>query len=201
MTQPQQFPSPVVFLGGSGGPRVLFAGNSITRHAPKPEIGWTANWGMAASAEDKDYVHLVLDALRVRDPGTEGCIAQLAAWERQYWQGRGILNDYRAAADFAAGLIIVRLAEQMRGEPPRFMYLLPNFQNPTGRTMPAARRQAVLDVCRARGLPVVELGHLGQRDEMKAIGLFEHSGVAAHPGDAGMAAIAAAILEQVNPGK
>ena len=40
--------------------------------------------------------------------------------------------------------------------PPRFMYLLPNFQNPTGRTMPEARRQAVLAVCREFGLPIVE---------------------------------------------
>jgi len=60
---------------------------------------------------------------------------------------------------------------------------------------------AIRQVAAGRGLPVVELGHLGQRDEMKAIGLFEHGGVSAHPGDAGMAAIAAAILEQVNPEK
>ena len=32
--------------------KVLFLGNSITLHAPKPDIGWTGNWGMAVSAED-----------------------------------------------------------------------------------------------------------------------------------------------------
>ena len=37
------------------GPRVLFVGNSITLHGPRPQIGWTNNWGMAASARDKDY--------------------------------------------------------------------------------------------------------------------------------------------------
>ena len=41
------------------GPRVLFVGNSITLHGPRPQIGWTNNWGMAASARDKDYVHLL----------------------------------------------------------------------------------------------------------------------------------------------
>ena len=47
-------------------------------------------------------------------------------------------------------------------ERPRFMYLLPNFQNPTGRTMPEARREAVLDVCREFGLPVVEDNPYGE---------------------------------------
>ena len=46
--------------------------------------------------------------------------------------------------------------------PPRFMYLLPNFQNPTGRTMPEARREAVLAVCREFGLPIVEDNPYGE---------------------------------------
>ncbi|MCY2988855.1 MAG: glycoside hydrolase family 127 protein [Planctomycetota bacterium] len=43
--------------------RILFLGNSITLHGPKADIDWTGNWGMAASSEDKDYVHLVTSAL------------------------------------------------------------------------------------------------------------------------------------------
>ena len=43
----------------SGGVKVLFIGNSITLHGPNAAIGWTNNWGMAASAADKDFVHLV----------------------------------------------------------------------------------------------------------------------------------------------
>lgn len=38
----------------------------------------------------------------------------------------------------------------------RFMYLLPNFQNPTGRVMPAERRDAVMAAARAANIPVVE---------------------------------------------
>ena len=47
-------------------------------------------------------------------------------------------------------------------EAPRFMYVLPNFQNPTGRTMPEARREALLAVCRDKGLPLVEDNPYGE---------------------------------------
>ena len=39
--------------------RILFLGNSLTLHGPREEIGWKHNWGMAASAPERDFVHLV----------------------------------------------------------------------------------------------------------------------------------------------
>ena len=62
------------------------------------------------------------------------------------------------------GVLPEALHEQLAGmqTPPRFMYLLPNFQNPTGRTMPEARREAVLAVCREYGLPIVEDNPYGE---------------------------------------
>ena len=38
----------------------------------------------------------------------------------------------------------------------RFLYLLPNFQNPSGRCMSALRRTQIADAARAMGLPLVE---------------------------------------------
>jgi 2-aminoadipate transaminase len=38
----------------------------------------------------------------------------------------------------------------------RFAYLLPNFQNPTGRVIPRARREALVHAARAAGVPLVE---------------------------------------------
>ena len=49
--------------------RILFLGNSLTLHGPKAEIGWAGNWGMAASAQDKDYVHLLTAAIVARTGG------------------------------------------------------------------------------------------------------------------------------------
>ena len=47
-----------------------------------------------------------------------------------------------------------------------------------------------MDIAKEKNYPLVSLGDLGELDEMKAIGKFEHSGVAAHPGDKGMQNIA-----------
>ena len=37
------------------GKRILFAGNSMTLHGYRPQIGWYGQWGMAASAVPKWY--------------------------------------------------------------------------------------------------------------------------------------------------
>ena len=44
---------------------------------------------------------------------------------------------------------------------------------------------------------LVELGDLGEDSTMRADGLFEHKGVAMHPGDRGMAAIAKRIFSVI----
>ena len=44
-----------------------------------------------------------------------------------------------------------------RAEPfPKFLYLVPNFQNPTGRTLSSRRRERVVRICEHFGLPIVE---------------------------------------------
>ena len=53
------------FINPEGkGERILFAGNSITLHDPKADIGWNGEWGMAASAKGNDYVHLIMDNVK-----------------------------------------------------------------------------------------------------------------------------------------
>ena len=49
-----------VYIYGESGFRVLFVGNSITKYRPKPDIGWNNDCGMAASAPENDYVHLLM---------------------------------------------------------------------------------------------------------------------------------------------
>jgi DNA-binding transcriptional MocR family regulator len=48
------------------------------------------------------------------------------------------------------------LEELVRRERPKLFYTIPNFQNPTGRTLPLARRRAVAEVAERHGLWIAE---------------------------------------------
>ncbi len=54
------------------------------------------------------------------------------------------------------------------------------------------------NAAKQHGIPFVKANFAGD-PSMKAIGLFAHPGVANHPGDRGMAAIANAILKTLFP--
>ena len=62
--------------------------------------------------------------------------------------------DVIGVASDAEGIAIADLRRQRREA--RFLYVLPNFQNPTGRTMSEPRRQALIETARELALPIVE---------------------------------------------
>ena len=192
------------------GLRVMFVGNSITRHGVKPDIGWLNDYGMAASSMDRDYVHLLEARILARREATF-CIAQVAEWERLYRTPAEALPRYAAAAAFHPDILIFRSIENAPAkdfDPAAFRnsldellaYLAPDPGTKLCFTTSFWHHpgDAVLrEAAAARKAPMAELGDLGERDDMKAIGLFAHSGVANHPGDAGMAAIADRIWAMI----
>ena len=42
------------------------------------------------------------------------------------------------------------------GRRPKFLYTIPDHQNPTGRTLPLERRRALVELCRRHGVPILE---------------------------------------------
>lgn len=83
----QNAASSVSFDASKGGVRVLFVGNSITLHGPRPQIGWTNNWGMAASARERDYVHLLQGRIAKVSKDSQCGLLQVAdSFERGFWK-------------------------------------------------------------------------------------------------------------------
>jgi 2-aminoadipate transaminase len=77
----------------------------------------------------------------------------------------GAFASYQAAVVHVAmdddGLIPAALEESIQraaaaGRRAKFLYTVPNFHNPAGVTLAAARRTQILDICRRAGLLVVE---------------------------------------------
>ena len=194
------------------GKRIMFLGNSITLHGVKPDIGWNACYGMAASAKENDYVHLLESKITEIDKDAAFCVCQGASFEVNYNTPENI--DYSVwdeARKFGADIIVFRLIENCK----KALWNTENFRKELDKFLAflGAGKDTKLvittgfwkhpgdaflrEYAAEKGMPLVELGDLGEQDEMKAIGLFEHNGVANHPGDKGMAAIADRIFDKL----
>ena len=59
------------------------------------------------------------------------------------------------------GMVTARLEEALRSGP-KFIYALPNFQNPTGATLPRERRKELICISDHYGIPIIEDDPYGQ---------------------------------------
>ena len=198
---------------GDKGKRVLILGNSITRHPPAPELGWLSDCGMAASCAEKDYVHLLYNRFKAVEDVCF-CVFQASDFECTFSE-RELMPELEEAKAFGADLIIGRLGENVRPEKFRpgewaeaYGALVEKCAGPETKILLSCcfwKNEKTDDdirlLGREKGWKVVELGDLGESDSMKAKGRFEHSGVAAHPGDEGMRSIAERIFEMAEAGK
>lgn len=195
---------------------ILFLGNSITFNPPKPEIDWTGNWGMAASSEAKDYVHLVADGIgRHTRVAPQIKARNIADFERNYttYDVAGQLKDLYAfdpdlvvlavgenvpalgsedaKAKFKAGVMRVLSCAQAKRRP--LVVVRSSFW------ADAAKDQVLRQVCHEIDGIYVDAGPIGKdpSNVARSERQFKDDGVAAHPGDKGMNAIADAIVKAV----
>jgi len=196
--------------------KILFLGNSITLHGPAPDIGWTGNWGMAASAEEKDYVHLLAaDIAKASGAQPRRMVRNLAGFERGY-DTFDLATELKAELEFNADIIIVAIGENV-SQPAsdearakfaaafaRLLAALQRHGQPAifvrSSFWPNATKDEVMRKASAEaGASFVDLAELG-RDETNAARSernIKHAGVAGHPGDKGMRAIADAIFAAI----
>ena len=195
---------------GGGAFKVLIYGNSIALHGPKPDIGWTNDWGMAASAPEKDFAHLVVAGLEAKLGGkADFRIRSLAALERNFTTNIAtvseIADDVQWKPDYVAVAIgenVKRLGESEAAAYRKFLAAIARpfvgggakvvMRSPFW--MNAAKAECTANAAAEVGAVYVDAGPLGFKGENKAIGLFSHRGVANHPGDLGMQNLATLIL-------
>ena len=196
--------------------KILFVGNSITKHGPKADIDWHGNWGMAATSEDKDYVHVVTKALAAKQGATpEIMVKNVADFERTH-ATYDIAGKFADAAAFKADLIILCIGEnvpalktpetQARYQAQVTAALKTLKSNPTAAVIVrssfwpnVAKDDAMRQACEAVGGTFVDISALAKDEQNYARSErpYKHAGVGNHPGDRGMAAIAEAIVKAV----
>ena len=186
--------------------RILCLGNSITLHMPAPEIGWHGQWGMAASAQEKDYAHRLSALLEQAGKRIVCRIGNMADIERE--PGSYAEETFAEDIAFAPDIVILRIGENVPDEK----------AEPFGETY-----EKLIRLLQSAGAAVFAVGSFWKKDEVETVmraaaeqagvryvslaavqdityqarGLFEHEGVAAHPGDGGMDAIARIIFEAI----
>jgi 2-aminoadipate transaminase len=77
----------------------------------------------------------------------------------QAWNAYGA--EYVQVETDDDGLIPEAVEKAMRVSP-KFIYLMPNFQNPTGKTLPQDRRQKIIEIAEHYGVPIIEDDPYGQ---------------------------------------
>src|SRR3954452_5172463 len=87
------------------------------------------------------------DGVAIEAPTYLGAILGFAAYEAKL---TGIPMDEE-------GMLVDELVERFEnGYRPKFVYVIPEYQNPSGRTLSLARRQALVDACREFGVLIFE---------------------------------------------
>jgi 2-aminoadipate transaminase len=88
------------------------------------------------------------DLVALENPSYLGAIQAFDAFEPRYLpigsDEHGIIPDALARALASADPL------------PKFLYLVPNYENPTGNTLAAERRPEIVEICARHGVPILE---------------------------------------------
>ncbi len=196
--------------------KILFLGNSITLHGPKEDIGWLGNWGMAASVGEKDYVHLVTSAIaRHNGSAPEIKVRNIADFERNY-ATYDVDKEMKELFAFDPDLVILAIGEnvpvlgsdeaktQFKTSAMKILKGVLAKRRPmvvvrSSFWADPAKDQILAQACQEVNGIFVDIGQLGKEESNYARSerQFKDNGVAAHPGDKGMKAIADSIVQKI----
>ena len=133
-------------------------------------------------------------------------------WEWGYRTSEEVVAEYYTEVkDFDANIIVIRIGENITAQKHLEVNCKPYFAKAVDFLVgPGAEKVIITDmfwysiyndclreVCEEKGHTFCHLTDLENDERTMAKGLFEHAGVAGHPGDFGMQCIADRILEKI----
>ena len=195
--------------------RMLVIGNSIMAHGPAPQLGWYTFNGMAASAPEKDFVHLLTARLQTLNPAMTYQLQAGTGLELDFGRPSYKMEEFdQVMQTYKPDLVVVRLGENVAdGEVPvrgfegqfrAFVARLTSLSE--GRSVRVVTTTSVWEkpqtdavirrVIGEKGWPLVDLQCMVGQSQYAAT-QFANPGVAQHPNDAGMQKIADLIWEKI----
>ncbi len=194
--------------------RMLIIGNSIMHHPPSAPLGWFNSNGMAASAPEKDFVHLLTGHFQTLYPSLLVKLQSGGTFEGQFGNPTYSIDEFnQPLQEFKPDLIIVRIGENVddgqvasRNFESQFRQLLErlaSYSQPvrivcTTSVWYKPNADAVIrKVTTDKGHTLVDLGFMVGQNQCCFASQYQNSGVAAHPNDVGMRVIADTIWGKI----
>jgi hypothetical protein len=186
---------------------IVVLGNSITYAPGSPGSEWIGPWGMAASAPEFDYVHLLTGDFRTKNKSSVVNVKNIAAFERGYIE-YDIDANLREMRDTKPDLLIIRIGENAKLDEnnktafaKRYQDLIAYFKstNPNVVVLGVGSiwGNELADQVMAKESEFITLRTLNNDPTNYAYGKWSDIGIQQHPSDKGMTGIEQLIWAKV----
>lgn len=193
--------------------RMFIIGNSIMSHGPAPDLGWYNFNGMAASAPEKDFVHLLTGQLQALYPSLTVKLQSGGNFETKFGTSGYSIDEFnQPLQEFKPDLIIIRIGENMddsqvanrnlEGNLRQLLDRLTSYSQPvrivctTSVWYKPNADDVIRKVTAEKGHTLVDLNYIVWQKQCFA-SQYQNPGVAAHPNDMGMKLISDMIWEKI----
>ena len=197
---------------------LVVIGNSLTKHAPYPAIGWEGNWGMAASSEEQDYAHVLKKMIESKSKSpVELTIENRGKFERGFWleEEQKLPSPLEKQLKHAS-YVVIQLGDNVSDSDFStydFKKSYQDFIQQIRKTSPQdsqifclgpwwhndKKAEAIKNGCIQGGGSYIEISDIARAASSKASSerSFKNNGVASHPGNRGMKQIAEKIYKRI----
>ena len=186
---------------------ILIVGNELTKCAPVTEMGWSGNWGLAASSEGNDYAHRLITLIRKKLPRAVLRLDNImyedtmTGWDHLIPNNAAVIiiqigDNWRGGVSAEEyGNAYKQMLEELRdGDKTKLLICLGPWHNKEIEPVIAAAAKAA-GACYISLAPIAKV----PANRVDSGGAKLNPETALYPGDTGMRAIAEAIWSRLEP--